>query len=45
MVFISPVMEIPTDDPLPEEQARSYFRDTVLGLEYCKFMLLVLKNK
>lgn len=32
----SPVMEVPTDKPLSEEQARLYFRDVVLGIEYCK---------
>uniref|UniRef100_H2LHG3 calcium/calmodulin-dependent protein kinase n=1 Tax=Oryzias latipes TaxID=8090 RepID=H2LHG3_ORYLA len=29
-----PVMEIPTDEPLKEGQARFYFRDLVLGIEY-----------
>lgn len=32
----SPVMEVPTDTPFTEEQARFYFRDVVLGIEYCK---------
>lgn len=32
----SPVMEVPTDKPFTEEQARFYFRDVVLGIEYCK---------
>lgn len=31
------VMQIPTDQPLSENQAWHYFRDVVLGLEYCKF--------
>lgn len=30
----SPVMEVPTDSPLSEEQARLYFRDVILGMEY-----------
>ncbi|XP_045149271.1 calcium/calmodulin-dependent protein kinase kinase 1 [Echinops telfairi] len=29
-----PVMEVPCDKPFPEEQARLYLRDIVLGLEY-----------
>lgn len=29
-------MEVPTDKPFTEEQARFYFRDVVLGIEYCK---------
>lgn len=29
-------MEVPTDNPLTEEQARLYFRDIVLGIEYCE---------
>lgn len=31
-----PVMEVPSDKPLPEEQARLYLRDIILGLEYCE---------
>lgn len=30
-------MEVPTDSPLTEEQARFYFRDVVLGIEYCEY--------
>ncbi|KFV17471.1 Calcium/calmodulin-dependent protein kinase kinase 1, partial [Pterocles gutturalis] len=30
-----PVMEVPSDQPFSEEQARLYFRDIVLGIEYC----------
>ncbi|XP_049824386.1 calcium/calmodulin-dependent protein kinase kinase 2 isoform X2 [Aethina tumida] len=30
------VLEVPTDKPLEEEQARQYFRDVVLGIEYRK---------
>uniref|UniRef100_A0A2K6GF69 calcium/calmodulin-dependent protein kinase n=1 Tax=Propithecus coquereli TaxID=379532 RepID=A0A2K6GF69_PROCO len=29
-----PVMEVPCDKPFPEEQARLYLRDIILGLEY-----------
>lgn len=36
LMSFSPVMEVPTDDPFTEEQARFYFRDVVLGIEYCK---------
>lgn len=32
----SEVMEVPTDRPFTEEQARFYFRDLVLGIEYRK---------
>lgn len=28
------VLEVPTDRPLDEEQAWTYFRDVVLGIEY-----------
>lgn len=31
------VMQIPTDEPLAEQQAWHYFRDVVLGLEYCEY--------
>lgn len=30
------VLEVPTDKPLTEEQAWTYFRDVILGIEYCK---------
>lgn len=36
-MLVRPVMEVPTDNPLTEEQARFYFRDVVLGIEYCKY--------
>lgn len=29
-------MEVPCDKPFPEEQARLYLRDVILGLEYCE---------
>lgn len=30
------VMQVPGDPPMSESKARSYFRDILLGLEYCK---------
>lgn len=33
-------MEVPTDTPLTEDQAWGYFRDVVLGIEYCKWEML-----
>lgn len=30
-------MEVPSDHPFSEEQARLYFRDIVLGIEYCEY--------
>ncbi|XP_061828592.1 calcium/calmodulin-dependent protein kinase kinase 1b isoform X2 [Nerophis lumbriciformis] len=36
-----PVMEVPTDDPLTEEQACFYFRDVVLGTEYLHFNRII----
>lgn len=29
------VLEVPTDKPLTEKQAWTYFRDVILGIEYC----------
>lgn len=29
-------MDVPTDNPLDEETARTYFRDVIHGLEYCE---------
>ncbi|KAM9317817.1 calcium/calmodulin-dependent protein kinase kinase 1b [Pholidichthys leucotaenia] len=36
-----PVMEVPTDNPLTEEQARFYFRDVVLGIEYLHYQKII----
>uniref|UniRef100_A0A3Q4GLF1 Calcium/calmodulin-dependent protein kinase kinase 1, alpha a n=1 Tax=Neolamprologus brichardi TaxID=32507 RepID=A0A3Q4GLF1_NEOBR len=36
-----PVMEVPTDGPLSEEQARLYFRDVILGIEYLHYQKIV----
>ncbi|XP_072033965.1 calcium/calmodulin-dependent protein kinase kinase 2-like isoform X2 [Amphiura filiformis] len=35
------VMEVPTEDPLTEEQAWAYFRDMVLGIEYLHYQNVV----
>ncbi|XP_041348459.1 calcium/calmodulin-dependent protein kinase kinase 1-like [Gigantopelta aegis] len=35
------VMEIPSESPLSEDQARSYFVDIVLGLEYLHYQKIV----
>ncbi|RXN10431.1 calcium calmodulin-dependent kinase kinase 1 isoform X1 [Labeo rohita] len=37
----SPVMEVPSDSPFSEEQARHYFRDIVLGIEYLHYQKIV----
>lgn len=36
-----PVMEVPTDKSLSEEQARQYFRDVILGIEYLHYQKIV----
>uniref|UniRef100_A0A671TT97 calcium/calmodulin-dependent protein kinase n=1 Tax=Sparus aurata TaxID=8175 RepID=A0A671TT97_SPAAU len=36
-----PVMEVPSDSPLSEEQARLYFRDVILGIEYLHYQKIV----
>ncbi|KAA0717099.1 Calcium/calmodulin-dependent protein kinase kinase 1 [Triplophysa tibetana] len=36
-----PVMEVPTDSPFSEDQARPYFRDIVLGIEYLHYQKIV----
>lgn len=41
LVTKGPVMEVPTDSPFTEEQARFYFRDVVLGLEYLHYHKIV----
>uniref|UniRef100_A0A8C6TJX5 Calcium/calmodulin-dependent protein kinase kinase 1, alpha a n=1 Tax=Neogobius melanostomus TaxID=47308 RepID=A0A8C6TJX5_9GOBI len=38
---LSPVMEVPTEKPLSEEQARQYFRDVILGIEYLHYQKIV----
>uniref|UniRef100_A0A674IFA1 Calcium/calmodulin dependent protein kinase kinase 1 n=1 Tax=Terrapene triunguis TaxID=2587831 RepID=A0A674IFA1_9SAUR len=37
----SPVMEVPTDQPFTEEQARLYFKDIVLGIEYLHYQKII----
>uniref|UniRef100_A0A672UFV0 Calcium/calmodulin dependent protein kinase kinase 1 n=1 Tax=Strigops habroptila TaxID=2489341 RepID=A0A672UFV0_STRHB len=36
-----PVMEVPSDNPFSEEQARLYFRDIVLGIEYLHYQKII----
>ncbi|XP_040280790.1 calcium/calmodulin-dependent protein kinase kinase 1 isoform X1 [Bufo bufo] len=36
-----PVMEVPCDHPFSEEQARIYFRDIVLGIEYLHYQKII----
>uniref|UniRef100_A0A3Q3X1U4 calcium/calmodulin-dependent protein kinase n=1 Tax=Mola mola TaxID=94237 RepID=A0A3Q3X1U4_MOLML len=36
-----PVMEVPTDEPFTEEQARFYFRDIILGIEYLHYHKII----
>ncbi|XP_077167162.1 calcium/calmodulin-dependent protein kinase kinase 1 [Paroedura picta] len=36
-----PVMEVPSDSPFTEEQARLYFRDIVLGIEYLHYQKII----
>uniref|UniRef100_A0AAQ4P333 calcium/calmodulin-dependent protein kinase n=1 Tax=Gasterosteus aculeatus aculeatus TaxID=481459 RepID=A0AAQ4P333_GASAC len=36
-----PVMEVPSDSPFTEEQARLYFRDIILGMEYLHYQKIV----
>uniref|UniRef100_A0A8C8RMH4 Calcium/calmodulin dependent protein kinase kinase 1 n=1 Tax=Pelusios castaneus TaxID=367368 RepID=A0A8C8RMH4_9SAUR len=36
-----PVMEVPTDQPFTEEQARLYFKDIVLGIEYLHYQKII----
>ncbi|XP_054457781.1 calcium/calmodulin-dependent protein kinase kinase 1b [Anoplopoma fimbria] len=36
-----PVMEVPTDDPFTEDQARFYFRDIILGIEYLHYHKII----
>lgn len=40
-LICSPVMEVPADSPLSEEQARLYFRDVILGIEYREYLALL----
>ncbi|KAF6092682.1 calcium/calmodulin dependent protein kinase kinase 1 [Phyllostomus discolor] len=34
-------MEVPCDEPFPEEQARLYLRDIILGLEYLHYQKII----
>uniref|UniRef100_A0A672L5U0 calcium/calmodulin-dependent protein kinase n=1 Tax=Sinocyclocheilus grahami TaxID=75366 RepID=A0A672L5U0_SINGR len=40
-LLTSPVMEVPSDNPFSEDQARHYFRDIVLGIEYLHYQKIV----
>lgn len=33
------ILEVPTEKPLKEEEAWTYFRDVILGIEYRKYLL------
>lgn len=33
------ILSVPTENPLSEERARSVFRDTILGVEYCMYIV------
>uniref|UniRef100_A0A8C6TFH5 Calcium/calmodulin-dependent protein kinase kinase 1, alpha b n=1 Tax=Neogobius melanostomus TaxID=47308 RepID=A0A8C6TFH5_9GOBI len=41
LVTKGPVMEVPTDNPFTEEQARLHFRDVVLGIEYLHYHKII----
>uniref|UniRef100_A0A671K602 calcium/calmodulin-dependent protein kinase n=1 Tax=Sinocyclocheilus anshuiensis TaxID=1608454 RepID=A0A671K602_9TELE len=41
LLVTSPVMEVPSDSPFSEDQARCYFRDIVLGIEYLHYQKIV----
>uniref|UniRef100_A0A3P9NTI9 calcium/calmodulin-dependent protein kinase n=1 Tax=Poecilia reticulata TaxID=8081 RepID=A0A3P9NTI9_POERE len=38
---LRPVIEVPTDNPLTEDQTRFYFRDIVLGIEYLHYHKII----
>uniref|UniRef100_A0AAY4B3H7 calcium/calmodulin-dependent protein kinase n=1 Tax=Denticeps clupeoides TaxID=299321 RepID=A0AAY4B3H7_9TELE len=40
-VCFRPVMEVPTDSPFSEDQARLYLRDIILGLEYLHYQKII----
>uniref|UniRef100_A0A8C5DTA2 calcium/calmodulin-dependent protein kinase n=1 Tax=Gouania willdenowi TaxID=441366 RepID=A0A8C5DTA2_GOUWI len=41
LLQLDPVMEVPTENPFSEEQARVYFRDIILGIEYLHYQKIV----
>uniref|UniRef100_A0A672Y6M0 calcium/calmodulin-dependent protein kinase n=1 Tax=Sphaeramia orbicularis TaxID=375764 RepID=A0A672Y6M0_9TELE len=41
VLLLRPVMEVPTDNPFTEDQARFYFRDVVLGIEYLHYHKII----
>jgi calcium/calmodulin-dependent protein kinase kinase 2 len=36
------VIEVPTDNPMSEERAWKYFRELVIGIEYCEYKIFLL---
>lgn len=38
LVHRGEILVIPTENPLTEETARRYFRDVVMGVEYCELL-------
>ncbi|KAG8452008.1 hypothetical protein GDO86_003983 [Hymenochirus boettgeri] len=40
-LYMGPVMEVPSDRPFTEDQARVYFRDIVLGIEYLHYQKII----
>lgn len=41
LVKQGPVMEVPTDKPLTEEQARFYFQDLTMGIEFLHYQKII----
>ncbi|XP_041058683.1 calcium/calmodulin-dependent protein kinase kinase 2-like isoform X1 [Carcharodon carcharias] len=41
LVKQGPVMEVPTDKPLTEEQARFYFQDLIMGIEFLHYQKII----
>lgn len=39
------VLEVPTDKPLSEEEAWTYFRDVILGIEYREYITKMKANR
>jgi len=40
-----PVLEVPTEQPLSEDQSWNHFRDLLMGIEYRKSKPIKTKNK
>ncbi|XP_072443584.1 calcium/calmodulin-dependent protein kinase kinase 2-like isoform X3 [Chiloscyllium punctatum] len=41
LVKQGPVMEVPTEKPLSEEQARFYFQDLIMGIEFLHYQKII----